>query len=86
MKTLTQLQDTTALLPGLIAGIVSGDDPAFVEWAETRTLYLYNHNGQFRRMLHRQDSRERLYAFIGHWWEAWKLRGGKPKPAWRQTV
>jgi hypothetical protein len=76
--TLQEFQDTTALLPHVVADSIS-DDSAFSEWAAARTLHLYNSNLEFRRRMDAPNNLDWLYAFMRHWQAAWQLRGGPPK-------
>lgn len=76
--TLQEFQDATALLPHVVADNIC-DDSAFKEWAAERTLHLFNVDPTFRRLLGKSDSRDWLYSFMHHWWDAWQLRGGPPR-------
>lgn len=81
--TLSQFEDKTSLLPHIIADKVSGGDRVFADYAARRTLFHYNHdNGisPFRKGCNQSGNKGRdyLYAFITHWYDAWKANDNKP--------
>lgn len=81
--TLKQLQDTTCLLPHVIALRVADNrllpedqTEAFITHVETRALDLFNHNRNFRlKLLNKHKALDYLYMFTNHWLDAGIKRG-----------
>lgn len=77
--TLDQLTGATCLLPRIIAEQVISDsdkvsdadypcmERPFADFAEARTLHLFNHNRAFRRRLLSQNAIDYAYKIVAHW-------------------
>lgn len=80
MEKLDRFERETALLPGLIAELVTDkrrlkDGGKFIAYAEGRTLRLFEVDAQFRRQMLAPDSANWLTMWIEHWLDAWIARG-----------
>jgi hypothetical protein len=85
--TLKQFQDSTCLLPHIIAERVADDrllpeDQAqlFAVYVETHALDLFNRNRKFRlKLLNEHKALDYMYMFTEHWLDA-AIKRGEYKP------